>query len=1455
MTKRVTTPTGPLAPKDPIDNPQIPQPSPTKGLYHQYPPVDMVDPVTHRVPEGGVKVGKGDLKVETEVISPNEFKAVKQAGLRAAVREATALLNRRQDALANMSDVPTEDAKAILEAGISDSDLINSDIAKVVMDTGGPLSRTEVVDPAATSLPLTEAHARVDNLSVTPMNVEDWADDIPLQPGNPNSILADPSQHTNMAMSHTEITLAANSIQIDWDELGNASYESHTSGMSRMIYEKLQTVLSQGKDSLLKAITDNNADDAIKILEAAEESMMVGAEGYSKYESFDPFLTIKDPRVGIAGIDIDNLTKITAAILSGGPGSDEEAKLGTWPLILNKDSWFRFLITTLAGAARAGARFKDLPLRGGFPINGKTTSLELDDGLEFPGSQTELVKRLLEQLYAQFDERNDVAALEERAKDIQQKAIDHFEWLIRARVAMKCLFMSNYFPEGELIEIMERILHEAPKVEVYHDMKQKWLSRMQETEKADGARAYNDAYHEFINDARARGIEQAKQVANIPTEENFTRQLEQATKERYAKFDREVASLEKELEERFQAKKREREIFYDHKDKQEQIRIIRAEAIALGIVDQEELQAPAPKKVKLSRSNSVVSVRKRGRSASRSEDLEHINLVSYSSTPSARTKDGSVTPTKASVGGRTPSAIQKEPPALRMDVDVPVSTNPITISSNIIPHPPEPAVYKPVVPDPIPAESSTRSLASSIHGPGNQMIVDPTPPASKPSIVEQVSEKFESRFTAIESNLTLILATIQKLGQTPAPPIRGNFLPEDRLPNTSRAASKDSLYTNRSHNSATPLRWPGAPEHDEPIYKESDPDPCPVTQQEIDDGIREQADMGLPDEDVLPVAPKLSRKAKQKDAIRRINSRVPGAPQILTNAPTTAAKERIPAEPQVREEVRGHIPVNKPLRPLFSTITAKLVGEQQGQKPFLNAAKRTQRSPQVQLRAGANSTTEITIIWKGGVDGPEEEDVRSRSPESILVEVQTALAKRTAHPPKVLSGRWSSRVNITGNFIFLVQGVLDAHQVNNLSPFLCKPFPGDCYAVPSDGWMWAHVRGVPTADANGVVYDNDQLAEALFDNPCFQNLFIPGAPTWLQHPNFVTSQDKATIFFAYVDRNNEVTKAATRESIVMFGRQVQFVPVGNKPVTDQCTRCWALGHKNRDCKLVAGVVRCYVCNGSHHGDVHDFECTGKHKVPGVCDCKFKCALCGDNKHNASSIHCPRKAGVRLTKNQWKGIEKRKTLSKEEIFENRTKLAPQAAPNQGKTGKREWTPAQEDMVMQAQKAIFPPCTNNQDMSSALCTCCKVPELSYEDALVRCYANPSREKLEEIESLFPDAAARIRLALRNTGSLAKESSHPSSSSEDPPSSLRRRPVVPPRPLYTRVNDEGSDEFVEELLDDYIPTDEDKQAFVVPTFEPKPFSPSVYQPPSNVWGEEADASGWGPSLPNPYIGVPPA
>ena len=281
----------------------------------------------------------------------------------------------------------------------------------------------------------------------------------------------------------------------------------------------------------------------------------------------------------------------------------------------------------------------------------------------------------------------------------------------------------------------------------------------------------------------------------------------------------------------------------------------------------------------------------------------------------------------------------------------------------------------------------------------------------------------------------------------------------------------------------------------------------------------------------------------------------------------------------------------------------------------------------------------------------EEEDVIcSTQPKDIVDAVRLELNKATANPPVILGGRWSTQVQRTGNFVFTVHGVMDAHQVMGISKYLCDPFPGECYVVPSDGWMWVHLRGVPMASFNGVVYNHEELANEVFSNACFQELFIPGPPSWLQHLAFVQTQDKATVMMAYVNRDSAVTTRAKKETIVMFGKQVQFVPVRDKPIQYQCSRCWAIGHRNKECRLAVGVVRCFIWGKSHHGNVHNYECAGKHTIPGVCSCSFKCLVCGGADHHAASPKCPKKAGVQITKEQWRAIMKRKEeAAKDEEF--------------------------------------------------------------------------------------------------------------------------------------------------------------------------------------------------------------
>ena len=160
----------------------------------------------------------------------------------------------------------------------------------------------------------------------------------------------------------------------------------------------------------------------------------------------------------------------------------------------------------------------------------------------------------------------------------------------------------------------------------------------------------------------------------------------------------------------------------------------------------------------------------------------------------------------------------------------------------------------------------------------------------------------------------------------------------------------------------------------------------------------------------------------------------------------------------------------KPLQPLFSTVTAKVVNQQQGQTPFLSAAKRNQRSPQVQLGAQANSSTEIMWHHLVGWCWRRTWSWHTCSRPWKYCHGSTKHPSLTLCTPPKNTGGLMVIVHRDHRQLHLPNPCsLDAHQVTNLSHILCTPFPGTCFAVPTDGWMWAHVCGVPTADVDGII--------------------------------------------------------------------------------------------------------------------------------------------------------------------------------------------------------------------------------------------------------------------------------------------------------------------------------------------------------------------------------------------------
>ena len=274
-------------------------------------------------------------------------------------------------------------------------------------------------------------------------------------------------------------------------------------------------------------------------------------------------------------------------------------------------------------------------------------------------------------------------------------------------------------------------------------------------------------------------------------------------------------------------------------------------------------------------------------------------------------------------------------------------------------------------------------------------------------------------------------------------------------------------------------------------------------------------------------------------------------------------------------------------------------------------------------------TTEVTVIRFGGLENRDEESSLLRQhPSSFVEAAQRALNRLSKHaPPTILKGRWSSTSDKTGNFVYTLSSTYPPDIIDSIKAPLCSPFKGPSTLVPANGWTWAQLRQVPNKDEEmSVTYNADDLMRALISNPCFQSVFIPVPPSWIGNPeNF--SSPTASVSFAYVEQDKAITQRATLEGVCMFGRQVQFVHCGDKAIIVQCSRCHSMEHFARKCPVPEGEVRCPKCNGNHTLKDHDYECPGNHRVPGKCDCVFKCILCKQAGHHARSKTCLRRHDI------------------------------------------------------------------------------------------------------------------------------------------------------------------------------------------------------------------------------------
>ena len=383
---------------------------------------------------------------------------------------------------------------------------------------------------------------------------------------------------------------------------------------------------------------------------------------------------------------------------------------------------------------------------------------------------------------------------------------------------------------------------------------------------------------------------------------------------------------------------------------------------------------------------------------------------------------------------------------------------------------------------------------------------------------------------------------------------------------------------------------------------------------------------------MLGLAPS-SRKGKKWQAH---NQCIPGSAEYASSSQV----------PDQQPKLNVSDPVPRPLPPgcmLFSSMIRQAsqrkttpTSDAQGFKTV--SRKSTTRS--FPTRPGTDTLTKVTISWSRGSTNKEAESLfHNQSAGSIVMTAQEALNKLSIHPIGIIRGRWSTTTMTTGNFVFTLQGSIPAESIQHLEPALTANFPGDSnIAIPADGWMFAHIRNVPTRNATGEIWSTEEMIESIIDNKAFSNpdTCFPVPPCWLQPSIIVKNVPRSTIVFAYIDINRSLTNIATSTPFTLFGERAQFVPVGAKAVQLLCKKCWNLGHNTKDCN---NQVRCFICGLDHEGMDHSFNCGKPTCKFGTCKCPLKCILCRKNGHTARAVICKQKVAVQYNKAFWLQIKK------------------------------------------------------------------------------------------------------------------------------------------------------------------------------------------------------------------------
>jgi hypothetical protein len=740
----------------------------------------------------------------------------------------------------------------------------------------------------------------------------------------------------------------------------------------------------------------------------------------------------------------------------------------------------------MAAVLRGCVRTKNVGRLGNFPLHPLQDTYRRSNNLPALETQRDLLEAIAFQITEHLSLDNGPYLPQDSIDGIRATVWRAHEAQIRMAVSQKANKVEHKLTTMGLAELIDKLLNEAS-VEEITDTIQEDIN-LQIRSKYNNAKleAENKSYHQLIEQAMAEGKDRAvkealetyaitsrnlremkEKQAKVDAEKYYQNLLGKAKEQARLKADSEFARLLAD-EHSAIAPRVDAEITLEHKKLVEERRLAtEAQLQALTIEEEKTLVRVAASRLRISLKDDEHTAKKvkvdqrKARPAPVTPRGRSSSVVSNASQSNSHKR--AYSPSTVIVQEPHPDRDEQKTPTPKVANTVTTVNFEIKAEST-----PQPTFATPSTPSVIReavdiAQSiSLRSSTSSIHNMANHMAIDPEhldlanifppgipPPPTNISLPpamsrtpqfggaeaheDGVAPSVSPELTEASASEIRLFALMQKFNQPIWDTIHRieQALGDGRIP---RIPSRAGPGYRSEHTNIQAARVPSAPNG-----------PAVTTQVSRERQVS-QAAPPFPSEPPVPERPTPASFARVDDD---------EFPEIEpTSRGTRRRRNAASAVLQQRRNIPGatgpddsHIPItnnNSRIKPLFANIiTREAVAQQQNIKTSAAQARLAQgRKPSgnqgTRKAPSAGNMTEVTVIQFGGLDDKEEEHkFRARNPVKIIQSVQRDLARQAKNPPAVLSGRWSTTADTTGNFVYTIAGIIPPRDLMTLKSYLC----------------------------------------------------------------------------------------------------------------------------------------------------------------------------------------------------------------------------------------------------------------------------------------------------------------------------------------------------------------------------------------------------------------------------------